>query len=92
MFKVCILISELMIFNCLCIDMTRNKDDGKDRIFNESKTTYIECVPESEPFETYKIVFVHLLKNLYYYPYINRCFYTMLINHNYKQVELFIQV
>ena len=37
-------------FNYLCIDMTKNKNEGKYRIFNESKTTYIECIPESEPF------------------------------------------
>ena len=36
--------------NYLCIDMTKNKNEGKYRIFNESKTTYIECIPESEPF------------------------------------------
>ena len=37
-------------FNYLCIDMTKNKNDGKYRIFNESKTTYNECIPETEPF------------------------------------------
>ena len=37
-------------FNYLCIDMTKSKNDGKYRIFNESKTTYIECIPETEPF------------------------------------------
>ena len=37
-------------YNYLCIDMTKNKNDGKYRIFNESKTTYIDCIPESEPF------------------------------------------
>ena len=26
------------------------KNEGKYRIFNESKTTYIECIPETEPF------------------------------------------
>ena len=34
----------------LCIDMTKNKNDGKYRIFNESKNTYIECIPGSEAF------------------------------------------
>ena len=38
-------------FNYLCIDLTRIKDEGKYRIFNESTTTYKECVPESEPFQ-----------------------------------------
>ena len=37
-------------FNYLCIDMTKNKNEGKYRIFNESKTTYIGCIPETEPF------------------------------------------
>ena len=30
--------------------MTKDKNEGKYRIFNESKKTYIECIPESEPF------------------------------------------
>ena len=38
-------------FNYLCIDMTENKTDGKYRIFNESKTTYIDCIPETNPFD-----------------------------------------
>ena len=37
-------------FNYLCIDMTKNRDNGNYRIFNESKTTYIDCIPETEPF------------------------------------------
>ena len=37
-------------YNYLYIDMTKNKNEGKYRIFNESKTTYIECICESEPF------------------------------------------
>ena len=37
-------------FNFLCIDISRNKNDGKYRILNESKTTYYECIPEGEPF------------------------------------------
>ena len=37
-------------FNYLCFDMTKNKNDGKYRIFNENKNTYIECVCESESF------------------------------------------
>ena len=36
-------------FNYLCIDMTKNKNEGKYRFFNESKTTYIDCIPETEP-------------------------------------------
>ena len=37
-------------YNYLCIDMTKNKNEGKYRFFNESKTTYIECVCEIDPF------------------------------------------
>ena len=37
-------------FNYLCIDMTKNKNGSKYRIFNESKNTYIECVPQNERF------------------------------------------
>ena len=38
-------------YNYLCIDMTKNKNDGKYRISNERKTTYIDCIPETEPFK-----------------------------------------
>ena len=37
-------------YNYLCIDITKNKNEGKYRIFNESKATYIECIPETEAF------------------------------------------
>ena len=37
-------------FNYLCIDMTKNKNDGKYRIFNGSKNTYIECICETQHF------------------------------------------
>ena len=37
-------------FNYLCIDMVKKKDGGKCRVFNESKITYIDCIPETEPF------------------------------------------
>ena len=37
-------------FNYLCIDMAKNKNDGKYRIFNESKNTYIKCICETEAF------------------------------------------
>ena len=30
--------------------MTKNKNDGTYHIFNERKTTYIDCIPETEPF------------------------------------------
>ena len=39
------------IFNYLCIDKTKNKNDGKYRIFNESKTIFNECIPETNPFD-----------------------------------------
>ena len=38
-------------YNYLCIDMTKNKNDGKYRIFNESRPTYIDCIPETNPFD-----------------------------------------
>ena len=34
----------------LCIDMTKNKNESKYRIFNENKDTYNACIPESELF------------------------------------------
>ena len=37
-------------FNSFCIDMTKNKNEGKYRIFNESKNTYYGCIRGSEPF------------------------------------------
>ena len=37
-------------FIYLCIDMTKNKSEGKYRIFIESKNTYIDFIPEKEPF------------------------------------------
>ena len=37
-------------FKYLCFDMTKNKNEERYRIFNESKTTYIDCIPETEPF------------------------------------------
>ena len=30
--------------------MTKNKNECNYRFFNESKTTYIDCIPETEPF------------------------------------------
>ena len=31
--------------------MTKSKNEGKYCIFNESKTTYIECICETNPFD-----------------------------------------
>ena len=38
-------------FNYLCIDMSKDKNGGKYRIFNESKPTYIDCIPQTNPFD-----------------------------------------
>ena len=37
-------------YNHLCTDMTKVENEGKNRIFNENKNTYIECICESEAF------------------------------------------
>ena len=37
-------------FNYLCTDVARNEKEDKYRIFNESKNTYFECIPQSEAF------------------------------------------
>ena len=37
-------------FNYLCIDMVKNKNEGKYRNFNKSKNTYVECICETEAF------------------------------------------
>ena len=37
-------------FNYLCIDKTKYQNEGKHRIFNESKNPYIECIYKTEPF------------------------------------------
>ncbi len=47
-------------YNYLYIDMTKNKNEGKYRIFNESKPTYFECICETEAFYIYKIVFIQV--------------------------------
>ena len=36
--------------NDLCIDLSKNKNDGKYQFFNENKNTYNECIPKTEPF------------------------------------------
>ena len=45
-------------YNYLCIDVTKNKNEGRYSIFNESKATYIECIPESEAF--YILVHIYM--------------------------------
>ena len=37
--------------------MTKNKIEGNYRFFNESKTTYNECIPESELFKIKYMMF-----------------------------------
>ena len=37
-------------FHYLCIDMTEIKNEGKYRVFNESKNTYTEGICDSEAF------------------------------------------
>ena len=38
-------------FKYLCIDVTKNKKEGKYRIFDESKNRHVECIAETETFE-----------------------------------------
>ena len=44
------MIPKKCVIKNLCIHMTKNKNEGKYRIFNESKTTSLECIAETEPF------------------------------------------
>ena len=44
-------------FKYLCIDMTKRRNNGKYRIFNESKDIYIECISETELFYFFKCCF-----------------------------------
>ena len=37
-------------YNYLCIDRSKKKGQERFCICNESKTTYIECTPETETF------------------------------------------
>ena len=55
--KKCVVKPGVKKINALCIDVTKIKDGAKDRIFNESKNTYIECIPESETFQFFKCCF-----------------------------------
>ena len=36
--------------NYFCNDMTEKKNEGKYRVFKESKNTHIECICETEAF------------------------------------------
>ena len=40
-------------FNYHCIDKSKNENEGKNRLFNESENTYLESILESEPFKKY---------------------------------------
>ena len=44
-------------YNYLCIDMTRLKKEGKYRLFNESKNTFIECIPQNEVFQFFYMLY-----------------------------------
>ena len=44
-------------FNSLCFDKNKIKNRGKNRIFNENKTTYFDCIPETEPFQKHMTLF-----------------------------------
>ena len=37
-------------YDYLCIDRSKKRDQGKYCICNESKKTYIEATPQTEPF------------------------------------------
>ena len=40
-------------FNYVCFDMTKNKNEGKHRMFKENKNTYIECTCETEAYKIF---------------------------------------
>ena len=44
-------------FNYICIDLTKNKNEGKYRIFKESTNTYIECICGGELFDKINVIF-----------------------------------
>ena len=44
-------------YSYLCIDMAKNKKEGKYRIFNENKNRYIDYVCETEIFQFLKCCF-----------------------------------
>ena len=37
-------------YNYLCIDRSKNRDQGRYCFCNESKKTYIEAMPQTKPF------------------------------------------
>ena len=37
-------------FNYLCTDRSKKKDQGRYCICNESKSTYVQCTPETKAF------------------------------------------
>ena len=55
--------------NYLCIDRTKNKIEGKFRIFSESKNTYIECIPETASFQKIYNSYPHNYSDMYNYTY-----------------------
>ena len=51
-------------FNYLCIGMTKNKNEGKYRTFNESKNTYIKSTSKSEAFYFFNYCFQIEIKKI----------------------------
>ena len=45
--KECVVLLGVKKINYLCINMSKNKNDGKNRNFNESQNAYKECIPDS---------------------------------------------
>ena len=37
-------------YKYFCIDRSKKRDQGKYCVFNQSKNTYTECIPETKPF------------------------------------------
>ena len=40
-------------FNYFCIHVTKNKNYGKSRFFNENKNTYIDCFCKTDAFKIF---------------------------------------
>ena len=43
-------------YNYLCIERSKKRDQGRYCICNESKNTFIECIPETKPFHKHMIL------------------------------------
>ena len=72
-------------YNYLCIDRYRKREQGRYCICNENNDTYLECIPETKPFDYHtKLYLYNYDKNYIIHSYMNRCYYTILIIYNYK--------